>query len=115
VNNQFKVWVLPAALLAGLAALGWTGSAWAAGTGHGGGGGSAVADEAIRQRVEGALHSDPYFYDAHVIVSMANGDVLLGGFVSSDWDLLDAIRIARKTAGNRRVVNNLSIELGGRK
>ena len=74
-----------------------------------------VADEEIRRRVEGALHSDPYFYDAHVAVSMEKGDVLLGGFVSSDWDLLDALRIARKAAGNRRVVDNLSIELGGRK
>jgi osmotically-inducible protein OsmY len=46
---------------------------------------------------------------------MYEGDVLLGGFVSSDWDLIDAMRIARKAAGNRRVVNNLSIELGGRK
>jgi osmotically-inducible protein OsmY len=74
-----------------------------------------VADEEIRGRVEAALHSDPYFYDAHVTVSIDKGDVLLGGFVSSDWDLLDAMRIARKAAGNRRVVDNLSIELGGRK
>jgi osmotically-inducible protein OsmY len=74
-----------------------------------------VADEEIRGRVETALHSDLYFYDAHVTVSMEKGDVLLGGFVSSDWDLLDAMRIARKAAGNRRVVDNLSIELGGRK
>ena len=43
------------------------------------------------------------------------GDVLLGGFVSSDGDLLDAMRIDRKAAGNRRVVDSLSIELGGRK
>jgi hypothetical protein len=42
VKNQFKVWVLPAVLLAGLTALGWNGSALAAGTGHGGGGGSHV-------------------------------------------------------------------------
>jgi hypothetical protein len=74
-----------------------------------------VVDEAIRSRVEAALHSDPYFYDAHVTVSVHRGDVLLGGFVSSDWDLLDAMRIARKAAGDRRVVDNLSIELGGRK
>jgi osmotically-inducible protein OsmY len=74
-----------------------------------------VADDEIRGRVEAALHFDPYFYDAHVTVSMEKGDVLLGGFVSSDWDLLHALRIARKAAGNRRVVDNLSIELGGRK
>jgi hypothetical protein len=72
-------------------------------------------DEELRARVEFALHSDPYFYDGHVTVSVDNGDILLGGFVSSDWDLLDALRIARKAAGNRRVIDNLSIELGGRK
>lgn len=72
-------------------------------------------EEETIERVEAALHSDPYLYDAHVAVSMHKGDILLDGFVSSDWDLLDAIRIARKAAGNRRVVNNLSIELGGRK
>jgi osmotically-inducible protein OsmY len=74
-----------------------------------------VTDEELRGRVEAALRSDPYFNDAHVTVSVDKGDVLLGGFVFSDWDLLDALRIARKAAGNRRVVDNLSIELGGRK
>jgi osmotically-inducible protein OsmY len=74
-----------------------------------------AAEKALRQRVETALHTDPPFYDAHVTVSVKNGDVLLGGFVFSDWDLFDALRIARKAAGNRRVIDNLSIEVGGRK
>ena len=78
-------------------------------------GAALVAEEDLRKRVEAALHSDPYFYDAHVTVSVEKGDVLLGGFVSSEWDLLDAIRIARKAAGDRRVIDNLSIELGGRR
>jgi osmotically-inducible protein OsmY len=78
-------------------------------------GAAPVTDEDLRKRVEAALHSDPYFYDAHVTVSVEKGDVLLSGLVSSEWDLLDAMRIARKAAGNRRVSENLSIELGGRK
>jgi osmotically-inducible protein OsmY len=78
-------------------------------------GAALVADEDLRKRVETALHSDPYFYDAHITVSVKKGDVLLSGFVSSEWDLLDAIRIARKAAGNRRVSETLSIELGGRR
>lgn len=65
--------------------------------------------------MEAALHSNPYFYDAHVTVSMKKGDVLLSGFVSSELDLLDAIRIARKAAGNRRVIENLTIELDRRR
>jgi hypothetical protein len=39
----------------------------------------------------------------------------LQGFVFSDWDLIDAIRIANKAAGDGRVVNALSIEVGGRR
>jgi len=71
------------------------------------------ADEKLVKRVTDALHSDPYFYDEHVTVSVENGAVVLHGFVSSEWDLRDAIRIASKAAGDRRVVDNLSIKLGG--
>ena len=74
-----------------------------------------VADVEVRNKVETALHSDPYFYDVHVTVSVEKGAVVLRGFVSSDWDLLDAIRIASKAAGDRRVVDDLTIELGGRR
>ncbi|MGA2838839.1 MAG: BON domain-containing protein [Steroidobacteraceae bacterium] len=74
-----------------------------------------VADEVLRGRVETALHSDPYFYDVHVTVSVEKGAVVLRGFVSSDWDLLDAIRIASRAAGDRRVIDELTIELGGRR
>jgi osmotically-inducible protein OsmY len=74
-----------------------------------------MSDEEVRARVESALRSDPYFYDAHVTVSTENGNVVLQGFVSGPWDLLDAIRIARKAAGNRRVIDDLEILLGGGK
>jgi hypothetical protein len=72
------------------------------------------ADEA-RLRVETALRLDPYFYDAHVNVLLKKGVVVLEGFVFSDWDLIQAIRIANKAAGGARVVNALSIEVGGRR
>jgi osmotically-inducible protein OsmY len=72
-----------------------------------------MSDEKVRKRVKDALHSDPYFYDAHVTVSVDNGDVVLRGFVSSEWDLRDAVRIASKAAAHRRVIDNLSIEQGG--
>ena len=73
------------------------------------------ADEDLRNRVQTALHVDPYFYDAHVRVSVQKGSVVLNGFVYSDWDLQDALRIARKAAGNTTVVDNLSIKEGGRR
>jgi osmotically-inducible protein OsmY len=71
------------------------------------------ADDRLRVRVKQALHSDPYFYDEHVTVTVEHGAVVLHGFVSSAWDLRDAIRIASKAAGDRRVIDKLSIELGG--
>jgi osmotically-inducible protein OsmY len=77
------------------------------------GGQSAAGDEELRQRVTAALHADPYFYDEHVSVSVDNGVVVLRGFVASEWDLRDAIRIAGKAAGDRRVIDNLSITQGG--
>jgi osmotically-inducible protein OsmY len=75
---------------------------------------NAAADEEVRARVQAALHKDPYFYDQHVTVSVEKGDVILRGFVFSDWDLRNANRIAREAAGNRKVVNSLTIKEGGR-
>jgi osmotically-inducible protein OsmY len=72
-----------------------------------------VTDEKLMQRVKTALHTDPYFYDEHVTVSVENGEVVLRGFVTSDWDIRDALRIASKAAGGRRVIDDLSIKLGG--
>jgi osmotically-inducible protein OsmY len=72
-------------------------------------------NEELRSRVQAALHADPYFYDAHVKVSIKKGAVVLNGFVFSDWDMRNAISIAKKAAGDVRVVNNLSIKVGGRR
>jgi osmotically-inducible protein OsmY len=74
-----------------------------------------AVDQQLQTKVENALLSDPYFYSAHVTVSVKNGTVILEGFVFSDWDLRDAIRIATKASGGSRVVDNLTIEVGGRK
>lgn len=73
------------------------------------------ADEELRNRVATALHSDPYFYDAHVTVTVEKGAVVLRGFVFGEWDLRDAIRIARAAAGDKRVIDSLSIVQGGRR
>jgi hypothetical protein len=73
-----------------------------------------AAGENLRKRVEAALHADPYSYDKHVTVSIENGVVVLHGFVFSDWDLRRALNIARKAAGAKTVVDNLSIKEGGR-
>ena len=72
-----------------------------------------TADEKLLKRVKDALHSDPYFYDEHVTVSVEKGVVVLRGFVFNDRDLQDALRIARKAAGDKPVRGSLSIERGG--
>ena len=72
-------------------------------------------NEARRLRVETALRDDPYFNDTHVTVSLKNGVVVLQGFVSSEWDLIHAIRIAKSAAGDGRVVDDLYLDLGGRR
>jgi osmotically-inducible protein OsmY len=73
----------------------------------------AVAAAELQQRVQTALHDDPYLYDRHVTVSVEQGAVVLRGFVLSSLDLQDALRVARKAAGDNRLVDDLSIELNG--
>jgi len=78
-------------------------------------GASAFKDGALERRVKAALHADPYFYDEHVTVSIEHGAVVLHGFVFGASDSQDAIRIASRAAGGRRVVDDLSIDTGGRR
>ena len=73
-----------------------------------------VMNRELGERVRAALHAEPYLYDRHVDVTVEGDVVVLSGIVFSDWDLRDALRIARKAAGNRAVVDNLSVEQGGR-
>jgi len=55
-----------------------------------------VADVEVRNKVETALHSDPYFYDAHVTVIVKDGVVHLQGVVFDDWDLRTARRLSKR-------------------
>jgi osmotically-inducible protein OsmY len=68
----------------------------------------------LREQVRAALLTEPYSYDEHIDVSVEKGVVVLRGFVFNDWDLLDALRIARTAAGDTPVIDSLSIEQGGR-
>jgi hyperosmotically inducible periplasmic protein len=72
-----------------------------------------AADSDLTARVKKALHSDPALYDKHIDVSMEKGKVVLRGFVSSAQDLQKAVRAATGAAGDRKVVNNLTIKEGG--
>jgi osmotically-inducible protein OsmY len=44
---------------------------------------------------------------------MENGVATLRGIVFDDWDMRQAMRISRKIAGVKRVINELEIESGG--
>jgi osmotically-inducible protein OsmY len=72
-----------------------------------------AADEKMKAQVEEALHSDRFFYDEHVAVTIENGVATLRGIVFDDWDMRQAMRICRKIAGVKRVVNDLEIETAG--
>ena len=68
-------------------------------------------DAAVRRQVETAMESDHYFYGDHVMVTVRKGVAFLQGVVFDDWDVRAAIRITKKIAGVKRVVNEL--EIGG--
>lgn len=70
---------------------------------------AAVMIRKLTERVRVALRAAPYLYARHVDVTGERDAVVLSGLVFSDWDLLDALRIAQEAAGNIRVVDNLSI------
>jgi osmotically-inducible protein OsmY len=76
---------------------------------------ASAADEQLQERVAAALHADRFFFDRHIVVSVQDGVVVLRGLVFSDWDLRDALRIARKAAGENLVVNSLTLIQGGRR
>jgi hypothetical protein len=74
-----------------------------------------AADAALADRVKDALEGAPFLYDRHIDVSVRDGRVVLSGFVFSDWDLRDALRIAQNAAKPYRVIDGLHIEEGGRR
>jgi hyperosmotically inducible protein len=72
-----------------------------------------VTDADVKERVETAMRSDPFFYDEHITITVKDGVVTMRGIVFDEWDLRVAKRIARRIPGVKRVINDLEIELGG--
>jgi osmotically-inducible protein OsmY len=73
----------------------------------------ADSNETMASQIRAALRADRYLDDGHIHVSIENGVVTLRGLVFDEWDLRSAMRIARKAAGDRLVIDSLSIEQGG--
>jgi len=68
-----------------------------------------AADAELNKQVETAMRSDRYFYDYHVTAMTRDGVVFLRGLVFDDWDMRTAIRLSKRVAGVKRVVNQLEI------
>lgn len=68
-----------------------------------------VPDLELAQRIEGALHDDPYLDDGHITITVKNGVATLQGMVWDDWDLRRAIRLARRIPGVKRIVDEIEI------
>jgi glutathione S-transferase len=64
-------------------------------------------DAALAAKVEQALQNDPYLFTDHISVSAEHGVVRLEGFVTDPFEMRQLLRIARRAAGKRRVINEI--------
>jgi osmotically-inducible protein OsmY len=71
------------------------------------------SDEEVAQRVQAALHRDPFLDDSRLTVHVANGVVRLEGIVLDDWDLRRAVRISGRADGVKRVIDDLDLHRMG--
>jgi hypothetical protein len=72
-----------------------------------------LPDLGLERAVEHAFEAHPYLASEHLSVSVNNGVLRLRGFVQDEWDMQVALRIARRTPGVRRVINEAELSLGG--
>jgi BON domain len=75
--------------------------------------GTRESDAVLVAKVEQALQSDPYLFVNHVSVSAENGVLRLEGVVQDPFDMLQVVRLARRAAGKRRVINEIEFVDGG--
>jgi osmotically-inducible protein OsmY len=66
-----------------------------------------LEDAAVTAKVVQAIKDDPYIYAGHITVVTENGVVRLQGFIYDESDLRRTLRLARKIAGKRRVLNEI--------
>jgi osmotically-inducible protein OsmY len=67
------------------------------------------SDVLIAAKVTAAVEQDPYIFGDHITVTVENGVVRLEGIVNDLSDLHRVLRLARRVAGARSVVNNLEL------
>lgn len=69
-----------------------------------------VADAALQVKVEQALDQDPFIFSERVTVRAENGVLRIEGVVYSPHDLRRLLRLVRRIAGRRRIINELELE-----
>lgn len=74
--------------------------------------GTRLTNEAVTAKVVQALRADPHVFADHMSVVTENGVVKLQGIAIDLWDLQQALRLARRVAGGRRVVNEIELMVG---
>ncbi len=68
-----------------------------------------LADATLTTRVKARLIAAPDLGGIHIHVSSRDGQVTLDGSVATHDDVLDAVKITRRTAGVREVINHLQV------
>ena len=71
--------------------------------------GTREADAVLAAKVEQALEKDPYLFAGHINVTAENGVVRVEGIVEDPFDMVQILRLARRIAGKRRVINQIEI------
>ena len=66
-------------------------------------------DEQVTQQVQKTLTTDPWIYAEHITVTTRNGVVRLDGLVGDTSERFRILRLCRKIAGARRVVDALEL------
>lgn len=72
-----------------------------------------LADNDMADRVQRALSADQLLYSRHVTVRADDGVVSLGGYIWTQPEQQDAIRIAQSVQGVTKVVDRMEIDRGG--
>jgi osmotically-inducible protein OsmY len=67
------------------------------------------SDAVVAAKVTAAVQQDPYIFGDHISVTVENGIVRLAGVVNDLSDLHRVLRLARRIAGKKSVVNELEL------
>jgi osmotically-inducible protein OsmY len=70
---------------------------------------TAQADAAVTAKVTQVLQDDPFVDAEHISVETRNGVVILRGIAMDLGDLNRMLRLARRVAGKRRIVDQIDL------